>query len=309
MSTFGIELENNNGQVLISSNSKNLHLVAKLFAPTQVMYSEDGYGGIRILRYRVSCSLPPCPFFTMPSQSDFYGLTRITSPSTGLWDIEIIKSGSAANFPEVYVFAEPGAQPEPTEEYGLAVYNEANETAFDSRLLPLVVTGGVTTNHPTNPKTSYSGTLSAQYCGSSGSGYFAPNNYNTFEVGSMPSKPMFLFTSLAQAEREATFSASEEECDGVPDGYGGCAGAQRIYTWVSTYWAFYRGAIRRTTTSIQAGWATASYGCNWTYQKESTLIGIGTGGTSGQGGSWPYSNETLNLGARGVVISDAAIYD
>ena len=46
--------------------------------------------------------------------------------------------------------------------------------------------------------------------------------------------------------------------------------------------------------SLRAGWIVVEKGCNWTYDKYSEFLGIGTGGDSGTGGNWPYSNETIN---------------
>lgn len=305
----GFLATNDNGQILISSDTRNLHLISKLSSPTEIVYSTAEYGGIIVLRYRVSnCSTTPVPFFTMPSTSDYYGVTRITSVNSSTWDIEIIKSGSASSYPEVYIFADPRASTA-TDTYGLKVFRDDGTPSFDSRLKPLAISGGTSIAHPSNPKSSFSGSLSSQYCGSSGSTYFAPNNYNTYNVSIAPSKPMFSFASLAQAEREATWSSSQQECDGVPDGYGGCIGFQRTYSWSSTYWAFYRGVIKKGSNQIFAGWCTAAFGCRWTYQRDSEFIGIGTGGASGSGGTWPYSNETLNLSSATVIIGDASRYD
>ena len=50
-------------------------------------------------------------------------------------------------------------------------------------------------------------------------------------------------------------------------------------------------------------------GCNWTYYKDSTFLGIGTGGDSGTGGDWPYTNETINTTANSFIIANGANYD
>jgi hypothetical protein len=92
-------------------------------------------------------------------------------------------------------------------------------------------------------------------------------------------------------------------------GKAGCVGVERDYRWTSNYWSFYRGGIRRNGNQIDAGWVTVSFGCNWTYTKDSAFIGIGTGGSSGVGGTWPYSNETLNLVYAPVIIADGSRYD
>jgi hypothetical protein len=213
--------------------------------------------------------------------------------------------------PEVYVFADPRAGSR-TETHGMAVYRNDGTAAFDSRLRPLAITGGVSVVPPYSPKPSLPYGLDPTNCASTNDyagGAFAPDQAYSFGVSITPAKPIFSFASLPQAEREASYSRTTRECDGVNLGKGGCAGAEREYRWTSNYWSFYRGGIRRNGNQIDAGWVTVSFGCNWTYTKDSAFIGIGTGGSSGAGGTWPYSNETLNLVYAPVIIADGSRYD
>jgi hypothetical protein len=307
--TYGFLATNNSNQVLISSETRNLHLVEKIASPTFIDYTNGNYGGINILRYRTTCNVTPVPFFTMPSTSDFYGCTRVTSVSSNQWDIEIIKSGAASSYPEVYIFADPrGTTPAPA--FGMKVFRDDGTPSFDSRLSPLAITGGLGLTHPSNPKPSFPYGLSSDYCSSSDGTagvMFQPDQYNSYSV-SLPSKPMFFYPSLAQAEREATYSRTDEDCIGG-EVKGNCVGYVERYAWTSEYWAFYRGAIRRASSQVQAGWCVASFGCNWTYAEESGFFGVGTGGSSGQGGIWPYNNETINLSSATLIIGDASRYD
>lgn len=306
--THGFLALNNSNQVLVSSDTRNLHLVAKLSAPIAVDYSTDYYGGIRILRYRVTCSVYPVPFFTMPT-ADFHGVTRITNNGDGTWDIELVRSGSSNTYPEVYVFADPRAG-NPTDTHGMQVFRDDGSVAFDSRMRPLAVSGGLPVTHPSNPRPSFPYGLNARYCGSGEAttgGFFQPTEFNSYSVGGQPTKPMFFYSSLAQAEREAQYHDSDDDCLGS-DKFGVCI-TRTTYDWNSWYWAFYRGGIKWTGSGIQAGWVVVKFGCYWRYEQDDSLIGIGTGGSSGGAGSWPYSNETLNLGASTVLIGDAARYD
>ena len=307
--SYGFLATNNNNQILVSSDTRNLHFIQKISEPTEVLKSIDYYGGIRLLRYRTTCNITPVPFFTAPDVDSFYGTTRVTNAGGDQWDIEIIKSGGTSGYPEVYVFADPRGS-SPTDSHGMLVYRDDGTPSFDSRLQPLAVTGGLALTHPSNPKPTFPYGLDPKYCQSSDSsagGVFQPDQYINYSI-SLPTKPMFFYPTLAQAQREAVYGASEEECDGGTI-KGECIGARRIYSWFSYYWAFYRGAIRRVGNSIDAGWAVVSYGCRWTYSKDGSFIGIGTGGDSGEGGSWAYSNETLNLSAATLIVGDASRYD
>lgn len=306
--SHGFLAVNNSNQVLVSSETRNLHFIAKP-ALYETRQSFDSHGGCRILVFRVTSPVPVLPFFTMPT-TDFYGVIAIRSVAANTWEIEVLRSGAGTEVPEVYVFADPRASTA-TENYGFIVNREDGTPSFDSRLRPLTIAGGFTVQQPSNPLTALAYGLDPKNCGSSAAaagGAFAPNQHNVYTPSITPTKPMYSFASLAQAEREATFTTTERECDGVSV-KGLCSGVTRVYNWTSTYWSFYRGGIRNVGGEIHAGWVIVAFGCNWTYSKDTSLIGIGIGGDSGNGGQWPYSNESLNLTSLPVIIADAARYD
>jgi hypothetical protein len=307
--SYGLIAYNNSNQVLVSSDTRNLHFIAKVSSPTTMLINDSTYS-IRVAAYDVVCDVTPVPFMTLPSTADFYGVTRITNQGGNVWRIEVVKSGPDNDYPEVYVFADPRGKTS-TDAYGMKVFRDDGTAAFDSRLKPLTVTGGLAVVHPSNPKPSLSYGLSSDNCNSVGSaqaGSFAPDQYNAYSMSAL-SKPMFFFPSLAQAERQGTWSREDSSCIGGTL-KGNCIGYYRQYNWSSTYWTFYRGGIRRAnSTTLHAGWIQVAAGCTWTYSEDSALIGIGTGGSSGSGGSWPYSNETINLSAATVIIGDASRYD
>jgi hypothetical protein len=307
MSTGFLALNNNN-QVLVSSETRNLHFVGKVFA-SGIRNAFDSYGGCRIFTYLVNSAVPIVPFFTMPNNG-YYGITAVRNVGGITWEIEILSDVLIEPYPVVYVFADPRAS-EPTETHGMQVFMNDGSTSFDSRLRPLAITGGLSVIQPVNPKPALPFGLEPRNCGSNVSYAgvaFAPDQWNAYPMPPLPVNTMYSYSSTAQAQRDAMYSASERECDGV-DTYGNCVGAERDYFWTSNYWAFYRGAIRRVDNEIWAGWVTVAFGCNWTYKKDSALLGIGSGGASGTGGAWPYSNETLNLTSSPVIMADASRYD
>ena len=306
--SFGFLALNNNNEVLISSDTKNLHFLQKMTSPTTVSFTSNDYGGMRRWIYSFSnVNTVPVPFFSVPTP-DYYAISRVEDKGSNNWDVEIIRSGTSTSTPEVYLFAPPTAG-SPSGNHGMVVFSADGSSSFDSRLKPLAITGGVSVSHPSNPRTSFSSSgLNAKYCPTNASGTFAPTEYSSYTLSGQPSKPIFSFFSLAQAEREVTVSESEFECDGF-DVYGNCAGASRTYYWTSKYWAFYRGGIRWNNGNLRAGWVVVEKGCNWTYYKDSEFLGIGTGGDSGSGGNWPYSNETINTTANSVIVANGASYD
>ncbi len=306
--SHGLLAVNNNNQILVSTDTRNLHFVQKLSGPTEIVEVKSTHGGIHRLRYRVTCSVTPVPFFTMPTL-DFYGVTRVTSVGTGEWDIELLRSGTNTTYPEMYVFADPRASTA-TESHGMVVYRDDGTPSFDSRLKPLAITGGLAVTHPSNPRPTFPFSLSHAFCESPDSAagdMFAPDAYNSYTVTGQPAKPMFFYASLAQAQRQALFYDYDEDCAGV-DKLDVCI-RYEYEEWWSWYWSFYRGGIARISNEIRAGWMIASFGCYYQYRKESSIIGINAGGDAAVGGRWPYSNETLNLSSSSIIIADAARYD
>jgi hypothetical protein len=313
----GFLATNDSNQVLISSDTRNLHFIGKAtHIGTNKAFND--YMGLGNPIYRINCSVVPVPFFTMPTLSANvkYGIASINQVSAGVWDISLIKSGNPYEVPEVYIFADPRGVSARDSNYGMLVLNSDNTPSFDSRLSPLAVTGGGNVYPPSNPLVVTSTSLSAYNCGSGTDGTaFNPTNAIGFSIpiGS-PSKPIYSFYSLAQAERSFYFEAYADECDGF-NLYGACVGASRAYFWSSFYWAFYRSGIGITPDSIyggaalSCGWITADYGCVWDYRKRSSFLGIGTGRSSGSAGRWPYSNETINLNPSPVLIADGSRYD
>lgn len=320
--SYGLLVTNDNNQVLVSSDTRNLHFMGKYQNPT-VDSATDFYGGMRRFRFRVTCNVTPVPFFTMPT-SDYYGITGIRNVSGDQWDIEMLRSGTGNTYPELYVFADPRGKAAPAG-FGMQVFNSDGSVGFDSRLQPLAVTGGGFVAHPSNPRPSFPYGMSAKNCGSMGQtagDFFVPTESNAydFNLTSIGAKPIYHFCSLAQAEREAMFYTSEDDCLGV-DAYGTCFGYGTDYQWWSWYWCFYRGGIKPTSflrwyqwstyTSygVTAGWIPCYFGCHWNYQKDNSLAGIGVGGDGGASGTWPYANETINLSSPTVLMADGSRYD
>jgi hypothetical protein len=159
----GFLATNQNGQVLISSDTRNLHFVGKAQL-SRVINQFDGYGGLRHWAFSIDCNVTPVPFFTMPT-SDFYAVAAVRSVSVAKWEIEIIRSGISNEPPEVYVFADPrGATYAPDSNYGLLVLRDDGTPSFDSRYTPLVITGGTSVAPPHNPLTNPVINVSARFC-------------------------------------------------------------------------------------------------------------------------------------------------
>ena len=307
--SFGLTAFNDNNEVIISSELKNLHFVVKLTTPTSSTSGFTGFGGSRLHTYRVSnCATIPVPFFHM-NPNEEVGVTAVRNVNSTTWDIEVLTNNIT---PTLYVFADATAI-NSAENFGLIVYNSDATEAFDSRFRPLAINATQNVSPPSAPRNSFSPpSLDPKYCNSNGNGShssgWTPDKNIDYSI-TMPAKPMFSYFSLGQAELEASYTASEEECDGASV-KGNCVGFVRRYFWQSNYWAFYRATISYPNTStLRSQWTTTSYDCYWQESTNDGAFGIGTGGSSSAGGAFPYSNETINLAATTCIIGDASRYD
>jgi len=307
--SFGLTALNDNNEVIISSELKNLHFIDKLTTPISSNSTTTGFGGIKIHIYRVNnCPTIPVPFIHMAVNEEA-GVTAVRNIDSTTWDIEVLTNN---HNPDVYVFADASAV-SATNNHGLIVYNADGAEAFDSRARPLAVTNATNITPPSSPRSPFSpGGLDAKFCNSNGnsthSSGWTPNTSNDTSL-TLPAKPMFFYFSLGQAELEASYFANEEECDGASV-KGNCVGFVRRYSWTSTYWAFYRATISYPNTStLRSQWTTYAYDCHWQYSTNDGAFGIGTGGSSSAGGAWPYSNETINLSDKICIVGDASRYD
>jgi hypothetical protein len=304
--SYGFEATNNSGDVLISSETRNLHFLGKYSSPS-VTNSATAYGGFKELSYTITSTVIPVPFFDMPT-TDYYGIVGVKNTTGNTWVVKVIRSGTSSTYPSLYVFVDARGVSS-TEGYGMQVLQNDGSASFDSRKEPLVITGGTAVTHPSNPLTSSITGLNSVECGSgsSHSQHTPDNESSAYSVGTLSNTPIFHYSSLAQAERRASFSGSEESCLGI-SAYGGCIGYGETDSWVSTYWAFYRGGIRKSGSSIYAGWVAVLGGCYWSDYSDNDFFGIDVGGGSGGGGTFPYTNETLNLASTAVIVGDGTRY-
>jgi len=304
MTTYGFLATNGNSQVLISSKTKNLHFLGKA-TYYQTLQSTNSYGGIRRWSYRINCITTPVPFFTTPT-SESYAILRMTVVAADTWEIEIIKSGSSDVKPEVYIFTEANGQITPNTSWGMKVLNETSGVTYDSRLRPLIVKAGGSATQPYDPLTSVPppGALDAAYCQSDASPYLLPSATTGSSIGGVSIvKPIVNYQSVSQAQRQFQVSFVRKTGFFV----------KQTYVYHSYYWVFCRGGISvaqsGSTLNITNGWVAVDYSCNWTYSKESTFIGIGVGGNSRTGGTWPFENTSINMNPVSFIVSDGSLYD
>jgi hypothetical protein len=305
--SYGIKtLTNNNGQVLISQETKNLHFTKQVLDPTTTLKSSSLGNYSRLLLYTYNGPGTPTPFFSLPSVGSIGGITRVTNTSYNVWEIELIFAGDKySSTPQLYIFVEPQYLTT-ADKYGIKVLSNDNITpTFDSRLLPLVISATAEIQHSAKPCTTPRYSLATDVCQSglnAAEGALAPDSAKSYAyTGTMPKKPLFLYYSIAQAQQQIFVDRSWKDGDWTQ--------TRRRYR-SSTYWAFFRGAIGANSSSIVADWAVASSNCvSQSDNSYSSFGGILGGNNSNSSGEWPYSNETINPQSILVSVAPGEFYD
>lgn len=226
-------------------------------------------------------------------------------------------SGSygSTQIPKLIVFADARAVTA-SDTFGMKVFKDDGTPAFDNRKKPLVIKEVTAVSHPTNATNNFSGSgLSARNATgptSTWSSQATPNQFNEISVNSMPSNTMFYYATVTQTHQQVSRTELEEECDGV-EVKGNCLGSRRTYTWRSTYWNFYRGAIQRhADDEIYAGYINVEFGSYHSRTTSGGFFGFSTGNSSGSSvGKWPWDSGQINTSGTGVntlLIADATNY-
>ncbi len=226
-------------------------------------------------------------------------------------------SGSygTTQIPKLIVFADARAVTS-SDTYGMKVFKDDGTPAFDNRKKPLVIKQVTSVSHPSTATSNFSGSgLSARNASgptSTWSTQASPHLFNNVSVNTMPSNQMFYYATVTQVHQQSSRTELEEECDGV-EVKGNCLGSRRTYTWRSTYWNFYRGAVQRhSNTAIYAGYICVEFGSYHSRTTSGGFFGFNTGNSAGSTvGKWPWDSGQINTSGTGVntiLIADATNY-
>ena len=241
-----------------------------------------------------------------------YRVANQTTVTTGSSWNNPTGSYASNQSPDVYVFADPSAI-SASDTYGFQVKNTSGVATFDSRMRPLQISDTINITHPTTASSASASGLSARNCSSDHSSNFAPSVTSDHTTLTQPNKPMFFFRSLSQRHHEQSVTEAVE-CDGVDvGGKVGCVGVERTYNWRSTYWAFYRCALKRTSnTNLRAGWITNQHACYHSRSTDSSFFGVDglAPDSSAQGdGKHPWNDANINNAQNVCIIGDGSLYD
>lgn len=299
--SVGIRAYNDNGQVIMSDETSSFYYYGT--AEYQTQKTDAKYYGVRVMEFDTKTSRPIIPFIRPADSTNPVAITRIYKGSNGYWWLQVCVMGAGTTSPAVHVFTTADAEnwdtrfPNRKRGNGMKIFRSDKSVAFDSTVgKPLIIRGGLSVSPPTNP--------------TAGGTDLNPSKYNDYNISGMD-RPMFGYYSMAMSERQYDKTETSDKCTGI--GYGGvCIGYSKVTVKYELWWAFYRSAIKVSSSTLSCGWLTYSNGYYVKTQTESSLSFfipiIPVGGGSGSYGSVPYVNSAINLGASPVLLTDEALY-
>jgi len=346
---YGFMATNGNSQILVSDTCKNFHYMGKtsVYHVSNINIVADGVAqsasgtlgyGKRIHYYRLS--MPdtvtiPLIFFTMPTTSSYYAISRQYSAGV-TWEIEIISYANAVS-PELYIFSELTSRSKAYSSWGIKINSSSllGGPAFDSRFTPLVITTTIPVLAPANVIT-FPNTQPIKQDGRGPSwlsepswlwvrGYHSPidgisgtnawndgtfntvlqnSAYSTYTT-SVPTKAMYHYSSFQvsnQISALLTGNSRQDLGDFQPYKYVQCTGI---------YWAIFRNAIRQGNGFLSSGWIPELVGYRFTgFESKSGGWWQVNSRNGGGAGVNPLTTPNFNQSVSNpVIIADAAFYD
>lgn len=330
--SYGFASYNDNGEIIISDYTENVHFVRKAEQIGSVNTGFEvfpGYGGNysrldgrTIITYEVLFPLAAPLVFLKPSNVDeFAGVIRIYKSGTpgtteymNYWRIDVMMTGiyPQGPYPELFCFTRAEVSPIEDINYGLQVFKSDGITkAFDSRARPLSILDGSLQVPPTDPTNGPSvprydeGYVYAHGDSVNDHDFRSTTRYSSYSLSSSTdfTDLMYCCTSSAQA----TYTRTKQ-------GYRKSGNIFRTKKYYSTalWWVMYRNLFRLQPGEFQSGWGPLA--ANYYYssvKRTSGLFGSGLfdGSSSWSQGSNPYEPKTINLLPNMYLVTNSKFYD
>ena len=303
--THGFIAVNKYNQVLVSSETKNLHFLSKASASSMLANGGDAFGGMKSWAYNFYSASTPVPFFT--ATADLTAIIGMKDLGNGNWQVDVLRSGSSLTAPVLYIFCDLKGRTT-SQKMGVQVLMDDRTPSFDSRFSPLNVNRTFFNAPPSEPLAA--GNLAALNFTPSGQTY----------VGSVTgvNGPIVAYTSLPQCVRLVDARWEESANDGQICILGSCWKVNpRTYYFRKLDWCFYRSGIRLVGNDLYCGWVAVRNGGLYSRQENSTnslldIVSLGNaGGTTsyGSSGTPPFNNETLNTQNFPIIVSSGSYYN
>jgi len=340
--TYGLEVKNNNNDVIISSDMFHYHFIGKYthtallvvpdllhgvnspntpeFGPTlnKGMENLPAVGAVYEFQIPVNGIMPPMCFIK-PGETGLsaaFAAIVLTQKIGVYWKIRVFQNRATSIAPILYCFSPLDQVVDTsTESVGMQIFNASGARTFDSRYKPLrILATGADLKAPTLAHTGSTG--STWYCSLDVN---SDSTASTFEAQTNLSDLIYYAPTLAHSCQEHQYQESDS---GIYN--------WENYSWVrgDIWWCFYQSIFRLASTStIQANYGVYARGHIYEHKSDSASVFDVAAGVQQMfegmmitvvfavggiiGGSYrPYENSSRNT-AEDVTffISKASFYD
>jgi hypothetical protein len=343
--SFGLQVKNNDNQIIIDSELSHYHFLGKYtaYSTTQVPDILNGPGTVSygpnnnkdmtgmpskgsIHKYTIPSNGAKPPMVFIKNISGGYMSVVLTSRSGSNWDTWVFSSSGSAAAPTIYAFSPRDQFSTSPSGFGLETLDASGNPTFDSNLKPLRVIGG---GNITAPSVAHTGSFGGRFIA-----YLDVNvtpASTAFTSNANASDIIYYCPSIAHSCHQYEYAESDS---GISN--------WQFYQWSrgDLWWAFYRSAFRIVTGSgdnktFESQYGVYARGHVWQHVADSSsifaalIIGALTGGVYfavalaaivatgaftnagvAEGGYLPYSNGSRNSSLPNTfILSRASYYD
>jgi hypothetical protein len=282
--TFGIQVKNNNGQLLIDSDLSHYHFIGKYtpYSTTQTPDLLDGPGTVSfgpnqnkdmtgmpskgtIYKYTIPSNGVKPPMVFIKNTTNKYMSVIVTNKVGGNWDTWVFSSGTGTA-PTVYAFGPRNQFASSPSGFGLETYNASGDSTFDSNLKPLRVIGG---GNITAPATAHTGSFGGVYVADLDVN--VSDSSSTFSSSANENDIIYYCPSIAHACHQYEYQQSDS---------GISAWQQYAWSRGDLWWCFYRSGFKITSGSGNTKYFKSNYGVYtrghvWQHVADSSNIFVG----------------------------------
>lgn len=331
--TFGLLSKNDNGKVIVSTETFTYHFVG-VVASSGLVFSRNtfagggyvmgsGYpytSGVCVHQFYVTTFDDPLIFIKPGNTGLYYAVIThdvIANNPDGskTWSIKTMHSGMSDEPPTLFVFDTLKNRTVPNSGYGMALKNDGGHVTFHSNHLPMVIafTGGGMS--PSCPLDSGCSGLNSEYdygeAGTSGSYYAKINTRNmlsgvynayTTNTGIPVAHQMIFAPMLNQAGYDHTKQSKwTSDC--------GLFCSEETFSAVATWFSLYKGAVRLLDDEARLGWV--SYYNTFQYDEVSDFSFFGIVFDENNPppyGLPPMNRVSINMEPNTFFIADSRLY-
>lgn len=297
--SYGFECIGTNGKTLINDEAVCMHFntIGTEMSRTYAYATIPGYTGsnnslhgtnIYTYRFAAATGAQPIVFIKPVNYDEYHGLIYLEFDGTW-WNAQVLVSGSqSSSYPKLYTFVAAEHTLFGSDTHGMIVYKSDGLTkTFDSRSMPLNITGAGTIKHRSIMSSAFYGNQPATTTGYThlADQHVFGHRTNDYDFSNLNSlcPHNTVANSGIDVSNSMFYATASAQSIAIRRMHGKSHDPLRQST--SQFWVMLRGTYRLRAGNIDAGWTSFAAGEHYAASYET--------GTSWGGGGGTYATNTI----------------